>query len=152
MRDDGINVSGNGVGTGAGVGVGVGEGVGEGEGVAVGSGTVGVGRGHPVENTTNAPAAKTRIQERESIPMDCYLASQAIAVNNIQIPLRTIIGIAGIGFFLTAYDRPKWTSNKTETRKPSMNARAPGGSKPAIIRSAPLTPPAISDALLFARA
>jgi hypothetical protein len=55
---------------GVGVGVGVGVGEGEGAGLGLGSGAVGIGPGHPAESRMNAPTAKTRIQERESIPMD----------------------------------------------------------------------------------
>ena len=65
-----MNASGKGVGEGVGVGVGVGEGESEGEGVTVGSVTRGLGPGHPVASRMNTPAAKARIQERESIPMD----------------------------------------------------------------------------------
>jgi hypothetical protein len=65
-----MNVSGKGVGVGVGVGVGEGEGV----GVGLGSGMVGIGPGHPVESKVNAATAKTRIQERESIPMDTAIS------------------------------------------------------------------------------
>jgi hypothetical protein len=58
--------------SGKGVGVGVGEG--EGVGVGLGSGAVGIGPGHPVESKVNAATAKTRIQERESIPMDTAIS------------------------------------------------------------------------------
>src|SRR5215469_7665064 len=67
-----------------------------------------------------------------------YFENQAIAVNTIQIPLRTIMGIAGIGFFLAAYERAKWTSNRTETSNPKTNPGTPGDNKPATIRSTPL--------------
>ncbi len=65
-----MNVSGKGVGVGVGVGVGEGEGV----GVGLGSGVVGIGPGHPAESKVNAATAKTRIQERESIPMDTAIS------------------------------------------------------------------------------
>ena len=58
--------------SGKGVGVGVGEG--EGVGVGLGSGVVGIGPGHPAESKVNAAPAKTRIQERESIPMDTAIS------------------------------------------------------------------------------
>jgi hypothetical protein len=69
-----MNVSGKGVGMGVGVGVGVGVGEGEGAGLGLGSGAVGIGPGHPAESSMNAPTAKTRIQERESIPMDTAIS------------------------------------------------------------------------------
>ena len=95
---------------------------------------------------------RSRAFQANGMPHTYALENQAIAVNRIQIPLKTIMGIAGIGFFFAAYVRPKWISNRTETSKAKMNDGPPRGNKPAMIRSPPLTPPAINDALLFARA
>jgi len=81
--------------------VGVVAGVGEGDG----SGAVDFGPGQAVRRNAKATVDQTRIEgcRIESVRMNRrYPACQTIAVNTIQIPLRTIIGIAGIGFFLAA--------------------------------------------------
>jgi hypothetical protein len=106
-------VSGKGVGVGVGLGVGVGVGVavGVGEGTTDGVGETfdsvpeGFGPGHAVRRRAIIAAYQTRFPNwrGESVGMKVgYLACQAIAVRRIQIPLKTIIGIAGIGFFLVA--------------------------------------------------
>src|ERR1700733_9207437 len=50
----------------------------------------------------NDPGSNSRLPRPVSAHERRYPACQAIAVNTIQIPLRTIIGIAGIGFFFVA--------------------------------------------------
>src|ERR1700755_324812 len=103
--------SGKGVGVGVGLGVGVGVGVAvavgvgttDGEGEMVDSVAEGFGPGHAVRKRAMTAAYQTRFPDwrGESVGMKVdYLACQAIAVRRIQIPLKTIIGIAGIGFFL----------------------------------------------------
>ena len=96
-----------GVGVGVGVGVAVGGGVRTTEGVGETFDSVpeGFGPGHEVRRSAIIAAIPTRfpIWRGESVGMKVgYLACQAIAVRRIQIPLKTIIGIAGIGFFLVA--------------------------------------------------
>jgi hypothetical protein len=106
-----MNVSGNGVGVGvgAGVGVAVGAELGLGVGAIVGGGEVagsaGFGPGQAARRNAKIAAGQTRIPDcrGESMRMKHrYLVCQAIAVNTIQIALRAIIGIAGIGFFFAA--------------------------------------------------
>jgi hypothetical protein len=67
-----MKVWGRGVGVGVGLGVGVGVGEGEGEGVVGG----GEGPGHPIKNRLRAAGMKTRIQERESFPMESLSGNQ----------------------------------------------------------------------------
>lgn len=93
-----------GVGLGVGVGVGVAVGVGatDGVGETLDSVPEGFGPGHAVRKSPMIAADQTRfpIWRDESVGMNVgYRSCQAIAVTMIQIPLKTIIGIAGIGFF-----------------------------------------------------
>ena len=88
-----------------GVGVGVGTGVGAivGDGEAAGPGGSGPGQAARRNAKIAArPGSNPRLPRRVSAHERRYLVCQAIAVNTIQIPLRTIIGIAGIGFFFAA--------------------------------------------------
>jgi hypothetical protein len=76
-----------------------------GEGDGEGSGPGGCGPGQAARRNVKTATAQTRIPDCRagSVRMKRrYLACQAIAVHTIQIPLRTIIGIAGIGFFFAA--------------------------------------------------
>src|ERR1700737_2155 len=81
-----------------------------------------------------------------------YAMCHSTSVKTMQITLRTIIGIAGIGLRFDAYDRPKCRSNNTDTINARTYAAVLPAKRPAIIKSAPLAAPAINDGLLFARA
>ncbi len=105
-----MNASGNGVGVGVGatVGDGVatvgggGEIVGDGVGI---SGFDGFGPGQLVRRQAKIgrnPDPNPKFRRRFGSHERCYLANQAIAVKTMQMQLRAIIGIAGIGFFLPA--------------------------------------------------
>ncbi len=90
-----MNASGNGVG-----GVGVNRGGGAGGGV---SSFEGFGPGQLVSRQAKIaakPDPNPKLRRRVDSHERRYRANQAIAVKTMQMPLRAIIGIAGIGFFL----------------------------------------------------
>jgi hypothetical protein len=58
--------------------------------------------GIPKKVAKKRPERRCESKSAIRFPWNRYLEIRAIAVKIIQIPLRMIIGIAGIGFFLAA--------------------------------------------------